>query len=66
MSDITFWLYRDSPLDSWEVVGRYAVVIGSTDGEVIPLPDAHWYSQAIAERERMNGKGNGEQCVLQV
>ena len=65
MSDITFWLYRETPLHDWEVVSHWeAPVSGSTAGEFIPLPGVHWYSQAIVERDRENGKGEGQQTGL--
>lgn len=64
MSATTFYLYRETPLHSWEVVGQYEVVSGNTAGEFLALPDAHWYSQAIEERNRKNGRGEGQQEAL--
>lgn len=56
----TFFLTRSCPIDTWRVVTEQP-----TEGEWIEL-DVQWYGEAIAERDRMNGKGGAEQGSLPI
>lgn len=55
---MAFYLSRPCPLDTWRVVTE-----PPTEGEWIEL-DVQWHSQAIAERDRRNGKQGAEQGSL--
>lgn len=57
-----YYLYRETPLHGWEILCQRPV-LGPADGELIEL-DVQWYGQAIAERDRRNGKQGAEQGAL--
>jgi hypothetical protein len=66
-----FYLHRLTPIHDWQVMADGTQTVGylmgrPTEGEIMELPGCHWYSQAIAERDRMNGKGEGEQAGLPI
>lgn len=55
-----YYLSRSCPLDTWRIVTEQPA-----EGEWIEL-DVQFYSQAIAERDRRNGKQGAEQGVLEI
>ncbi len=55
-----YYLSRPFPFDIWRVTTERP-----TEGDIIELPDCHWFSEAQAEADRLNGKRqDGEQGVL--
>lgn len=56
-----YYLYRPTPINNWHVVTERPA-----EGEIVDLPDCHFFSQAQAEADWRNGKGNSEQGVLQL
>lgn len=57
-----FYLTRSCPIDTWRIVTEQP-----TDDEWIELPDTvQFYGQAIAERDRLNGKGRADQGSLPI
>lgn len=55
-----FYLTRSCPIDTWRVVQE-----PPTEGEWIAL-DVQWYQEAIAERDKANGKSGAEQGSLPI
>lgn len=66
-----FYLHRLTPLHDWQVMAVGTPTVGYlmgrlTEGEIIELPDCHWYGQAQAEADRLNGKGEEQQGALPI
>jgi hypothetical protein len=66
-----FYLHRLTPIHDWQVMADGTQTVGylmgrPTEGEIMELPGCHWYSQAIAERDRANCLVAGEQGSLEL
>ena len=64
-----FYLHRLTPIHDWKVMADGTPTVGylmgrPTEGEIMELPGCHWYSQAIEERDRMNGNPGVDQGAL--
>lgn len=58
-----YYLSRLTPFDSWRVV-----TVQPTEGEWVELPptSTYFFSQAQAEADRRNGKGDAQQETLPI
>lgn len=66
---VPFYLHRESPLHAWHAYADGNATGGYQagrphGGEIIPLPHAYFWLQAVEECERRNGKGGVEQEAL--
>lgn len=62
-----YYLYRETPLHDWRVVTESeALNMPAHPGEWMDLTGCYYYGQAIAERDKRNGKGGAEQGILEI
>lgn len=62
-----YYLYRLTPLHDYQVAELRPDGLPTAIGDIVMLPDTvQFYAQAIAERDRKNGKQGAEQGALPI